>query len=255
MYKGVGLGRFWGCLRVLGWLGSGPGDVWGCRGSLRLCPGSGLGRGEGLGSRGSVGIWAVPGLGARWEIWVGGSGARRASPGQGVQAEPHVPLTLPAGCGCDPRGTLASHCAAGTCTCDHSTGACACRPNVVGKSCDRCAPHFWSLGGPGGCEPCGCHPTHALHPACDVVSPTPHPGTAPLPSRCPASCPAERAVLAAGDRAVPVPARLRGPHLLPVPGAPLGRPRAGVPRWGHMPGTGDTGALRVRGHSGYMAGL
>ncbi|XP_067159486.1 laminin subunit beta-2-like [Apteryx mantelli] len=73
-------------------------------------------------------------------------------------------------CGCDPRGTLASRCAAGTCACDGASGACACRPNVVGKSCDRCAPHFWSLGGPGGCEPCGCHPTRALQPACDVVT-------------------------------------------------------------------------------------
>ncbi|XP_057887752.1 laminin subunit beta-2-like isoform X2 [Melospiza georgiana] len=73
-------------------------------------------------------------------------------------------------CGCDPRGTLASHCTDGTCDCDRGTGACACRPNVVGKSCDRCAPHFWGLGGPRGCEPCGCHPTHALHPACDTVT-------------------------------------------------------------------------------------
>ncbi|XP_054372041.1 laminin subunit beta-1-like [Molothrus ater] len=73
-------------------------------------------------------------------------------------------------CGCDPRGTLASHCTDGTCDCDRGTGACACRPNVVGKSCDRCAPHFWRLGGPRGCEPCGCHPTHALHPACDTVT-------------------------------------------------------------------------------------
>ncbi|XP_062441299.1 laminin subunit beta-4-like [Rhea pennata] len=73
-------------------------------------------------------------------------------------------------CSCDPRGTLASHCAAGTCACDRASGACACRPNVVGRSCDRCAPHFWSLGEPGGCEPCDCHPTHALHPACDAVT-------------------------------------------------------------------------------------
>ncbi|XP_033373240.1 laminin subunit beta-1-like isoform X2 [Parus major] len=73
-------------------------------------------------------------------------------------------------CVCDPRGTLASHCTDGTCDCDRGTGACACRPNVVGKSCDHCAPHFWRLGGPGGCEPCGCHPTHALHPACDTVT-------------------------------------------------------------------------------------
>ncbi|KAM8995123.1 laminin subunit beta-2-like isoform 1-T1 [Ara ararauna] len=73
-------------------------------------------------------------------------------------------------CSCDPRGTLASHCTAGSCACDRGTGACACRPNVVGKSCDRCAPHFWSLGGLGGCEPCGCHPTRSLHPACDAVT-------------------------------------------------------------------------------------
>uniref|UniRef100_A0A8B9G9G8 Laminin subunit beta-2-like protein n=1 Tax=Amazona collaria TaxID=241587 RepID=A0A8B9G9G8_9PSIT len=73
-------------------------------------------------------------------------------------------------CSCDPRGTLASHCTAGSCACDRGTGACACRPNVVGKSCDRCAPHFWSLGGAGGCEPCGCHPTRSLHAACDAVT-------------------------------------------------------------------------------------
>uniref|UniRef100_A0A8V5H5F7 Laminin subunit beta-1 n=1 Tax=Melopsittacus undulatus TaxID=13146 RepID=A0A8V5H5F7_MELUD len=73
-------------------------------------------------------------------------------------------------CSCDPKGTLASHCTTDSCACDRGTGACACRPNVVGKSCDRCAPHFWSLGGPGGCEPCGCHPTHSLHPACDAVT-------------------------------------------------------------------------------------
>ncbi|XP_054072022.1 laminin subunit beta-1-like isoform X2 [Rissa tridactyla] len=73
-------------------------------------------------------------------------------------------------CSCDPRGTLVSHCTAGACACDRGTGACACRPNVVGKSCDRCAPHFWSLGELGGCEPCGCHPTRALHPACDAVT-------------------------------------------------------------------------------------
>lgn len=103
---------------------------------------------------------------------LGGTGVRQiwgagASSTWALLQGPHPP----AGCGCDPRGTLASHCTHGTCDCDRGTGACACRPNVVGKSCDRCAPHFWNLGGPRGCEPCGCHPTHALHPACDPVSP------------------------------------------------------------------------------------
>eukprot|EP00076_Gallus_gallus_P026035 XP_015148809.1 laminin subunit beta-2 isoform X1 [Gallus gallus] len=73
-------------------------------------------------------------------------------------------------CSCDPRGTLSAHCTAGTCSCDRATGACACRANVVGRSCDRCAPNFWNLGGTGGCQPCGCHPTHATHPACDEVT-------------------------------------------------------------------------------------
>uniref|UniRef100_A0A8C9G8K1 Laminin subunit beta-1 n=1 Tax=Pavo cristatus TaxID=9049 RepID=A0A8C9G8K1_PAVCR len=73
-------------------------------------------------------------------------------------------------CSCDPRGTLSAHCTAGTCSCDRTTGACACRANVVGRSCDRCAPNFWNLGGTGGCQPCGCHPMHAMHPTCDEVT-------------------------------------------------------------------------------------
>ncbi|KAM8799630.1 laminin subunit beta-2-like [Eudromia elegans] len=73
-------------------------------------------------------------------------------------------------CSCDPRGTLASHCAAGGCSCERATGACTCRPNVEGRSCERCAPRFWGLGAPGGCAPCACHPAHALSAACDALS-------------------------------------------------------------------------------------
>lgn len=88
------------------------------------------------------------------------------------EAEPPAPhgCPPPVGCSCDPRGTLSAHCTAGTCSCDRATGACACRANVVGRSCDRCAPNFWNLGGTEGCQPCGCHAMHATHPACDEVS-------------------------------------------------------------------------------------
>lgn len=242
--RGVGLGRFLGV--------SGGLELGGVRARWALVLSGGIqgcARGRGWArdrDRGWEGLGLCTGLGPDRGFGVLGPGAGRASPGWRVRAEPHVAPHLPAGCSCDPRGTLASHCAAGTCTCDRSSGTCACRPNVVGKSCDRCAPHFWSLGGPGGCEPCGCHPTRALHPACETVSPW-YPGMAPLPSRRPVSRPAEHASLAAGDGAVPVPAWLWGPRLLPVPGASLGRPRAGVPRWGRVPGIGGAGALGTWG--------
>lgn len=168
-----GLVRVWACLGVWEWVGD-----------LGLCLGLGVGRGPGSG----LGCWVPGGLGLCMSLVLSqvfgvlGPDARRALPGWGVQAESHIPTHPPAGCGCDPQGTLASHCTAGTCACDRGTGTCACRPNVLGKSCDRCAPHFWSLGGLGGCEPCGCHPTRALHPSCDAVSPPQHPGMAALPS-------------------------------------------------------------------------
>lgn len=246
MLGGLGLG--FRARRGLGLLEG----VWGCA-WVGAGQGTGIAVGGGVGIRG---VGAVQGFEARHtggtgvrQIW--GAGASSALPGQGIWAEPHVATHPPAGCGCDPRGTLASHCANGTCSCDRGTGACACRPNVVGKSCDRCAPHFWSLGGPRGCEPCGCHPTHALHPACDTVSPlAPCYGSTALLE--PSELHSEHGTVAAGDRAVPVPAWLWGPCLFPVPGAPLGRPRAAVPRWEHIPGTGGAGALGMWGGGGTL---
>lgn len=66
-------------------------------------------------------------------------------------------------------GTDPKHCRDGVCYCDKQTGACPCRPNVVGLSCNECAPHHWNLGMDGGCEPCSCHPenSHAQH--CNLV--------------------------------------------------------------------------------------
>ncbi|XP_053525170.1 laminin subunit beta-2-like [Artibeus jamaicensis] len=71
-------------------------------------------------------------------------------------------------CSCDPRGTVPSRCRSGAeaCFCRQLSGQCPCRPHTLGKDCSRCAPLFWNLGGPWGCEPCSCHVHHSLHPAC-----------------------------------------------------------------------------------------
>ncbi|KAM3832403.1 laminin subunit beta-1 [Vipera latastei] len=52
-------------------------------------------------------------------------------------------------CQCDPQGALSS-------VCDPNGGHCQCRPNVVGRRCDKCAPGTFGFG-PTGCRPCECH--------------------------------------------------------------------------------------------------
>ncbi|XP_067396966.1 laminin subunit beta-2-like [Emydura macquarii macquarii] len=73
-------------------------------------------------------------------------------------------------CTCNQLGTLPELCASGTCHCHQLTGSCPCRAHVVGKNCDQCAPGFWDFGGQLGCQPCHCHPTHALQRDCNLFT-------------------------------------------------------------------------------------
>ncbi|XP_043944496.1 laminin subunit beta-1 [Protopterus annectens] len=52
-------------------------------------------------------------------------------------------------CQCDPQGSVSL-------VCDSNGGQCQCRPNVVGRNCDRCAAATYGFG-PNGCKPCECN--------------------------------------------------------------------------------------------------
>lgn len=53
--------------------------------------------------------------------------------------------------------------------CEPDGGGCTCRPNVIMRTCDRCAPYHFGFG-PEGCKQCDCHPTGSLDSSCDVVT-------------------------------------------------------------------------------------
>ncbi|KAG5838540.1 hypothetical protein ANANG_G00224730 [Anguilla anguilla] len=73
-------------------------------------------------------------------------------------------------CTCVTAGTLQPYCDGEICRCDARTGACPCRPNVVGHNCDQCADYHWNFGTERGCEPCGCHAQHSNGPHCNMFS-------------------------------------------------------------------------------------
>lgn len=62
-------------------------------------------------------------------------------------------------CNCDPMGSLSLEC-------DPNGGQCQCKPNVVGRRCDKCAPGTFGFG-PEGCQPCNCHEIGARDNFCN----------------------------------------------------------------------------------------
>ncbi|XP_048346182.1 laminin subunit beta-1-like isoform X1 [Sphaerodactylus townsendi] len=65
-------------------------------------------------------------------------------------------------CQCDPQGSTSS-------VCHKLGGQCQCKPNVVGRRCDQCAPGTYGFG-PYGCIPCACSLEGSVSKICEPVS-------------------------------------------------------------------------------------
>uniref|UniRef100_A0AAR2LWX9 Laminin, beta 1b n=1 Tax=Pygocentrus nattereri TaxID=42514 RepID=A0AAR2LWX9_PYGNA len=62
-------------------------------------------------------------------------------------------------CHCDPQGSLSAEC-------DKVGGQCHCKPNVIGRNCNLCAPRTYGFG-PYGCTACDCHLDGSAGQQCD----------------------------------------------------------------------------------------
>lgn len=71
-------------------------------------------------------------------------------------------LLCPPACNCDPQGSISS-------LCDVRGGQCRCRPNVIGRRCDQCAPGMYGFG-PSGCTGEKCRTSSGLsHFSCRSI--------------------------------------------------------------------------------------
>lgn len=78
-------------------------------------------------------------------------------------------------CTCNFLGTERSQCLSrDDCLCQRATGQCQCLPNVIGLTCDHCAPNYWNLASGHGCEFCNCDPNNAYTSGCNEVPVSPH---------------------------------------------------------------------------------
>ncbi|KAF5294829.1 hypothetical protein FQA39_LY00313 [Lamprigera yunnana] len=65
-------------------------------------------------------------------------------------------------CECDPTGSVSK-------LCQEYGGNCLCKPNVVGRQCNRCAPGTYGFG-PEGCKACDCNSIGGLDNFCNVTT-------------------------------------------------------------------------------------
>uniref|UniRef100_A0A671XN73 Laminin, beta 2-like n=1 Tax=Sparus aurata TaxID=8175 RepID=A0A671XN73_SPAAU len=64
-------------------------------------------------------------------------------------------------CRCNVAGSLGPFCS-------ELGGLCECKPNVIGRCCDTCAPLTFGFG-PAGCKPCECDPSGSVSELCDQI--------------------------------------------------------------------------------------
>lgn len=65
-------------------------------------------------------------------------------------------------CNCNPTGSLSNKCV-------RDGGYCQCKPNVIGRQCDQCAPGTYGFG-PEGCKACDCNSIGSRDNNCDIIS-------------------------------------------------------------------------------------
>ncbi|XP_042326666.1 laminin subunit beta-4 isoform X4 [Sceloporus undulatus] len=65
-------------------------------------------------------------------------------------------------CRCHPQGSMNSNC-------EKLGGQCQCKPNVIGRCCDKCSAGSHSFGSQG-CLSCDCHPQGSVSALCDQVT-------------------------------------------------------------------------------------